>query len=202
MKKEFRLASSCRNMGKNMGRNAPLFDLPLGITQVVFRINFRSKLRLEFNFWHYSMLSQLTRDQLEAYLGQDGSASEQPVYKGGSFRGRTHRETVVLAHHQHHTSELLLPVRTHHASCSDMAHSSLWTFSRTDVPRDKTTGMPLAYGFVEFASRADAWTAMQKMDGCQLDAEGHCVNVSWSNASKPPGNRPRAASKAVLRFMG
>lgn len=59
------------------------------------------------------------------------------------------------------------------------------------MPRHRDSGRPLAYGFVEFTSRVDAWTAIQKVDGRQMDAEGLRVNVSWSKESKPPGEGGR-----------
>lgn len=55
------------------------------------------------------------------------------------------------------------------------------------MPRHSRTSRPLAFGFVEFADRADAWTAIQAADGRSMDADGPCMNVSWSNTSKPPG---------------
>lgn len=62
-------------------------------------------------------------------------------------------------------------------------------FSDAMIARDKDTGRPTVFGFVEYESIDDACAAIREVDGKQLE-EGRTINVTWAISSKPPGEQP------------
>ena len=65
--------------------------------------------------------------------------------------------------------------------------SQYGTITDVFLPVERGTQRPRGFGFVTFATRADAETAISKMDQAQVDGRTIRVNESRPKGSKPPG---------------
>lgn len=65
------------------------------------------------------------------------------------------------------------------------------TVSEAKVIMDRETGRSRGFGFVSFADDAHGTTAMQEMDGAQLDGRTIKVNEAQERAPRPGGGGGR-----------
>ena len=67
------------------------------------------------------------------------------------------------------------------------AFSSYGTVTSVNLITDRETGRPRGFGFVEMSSDAEAQSAMQAMDGQELDGRNLKVNVAKPRESRSGG---------------
>ena len=67
------------------------------------------------------------------------------------------------------------------------AFSSYGTVTSVSLITDRETGRPRGFGFVEMSSDAEAQSAMQAMDGQELDGRNLKVNVAKPRESRSGG---------------
>ena len=71
------------------------------------------------------------------------------------------------------------------------AFSSYGTVTSVNLITDRETGRPRGFGFVEMSSDAEAQSAMQAMDGQDLDGRSLKVNVAKPRESRGDGGGRR-----------
>ncbi len=71
------------------------------------------------------------------------------------------------------------------------AFSSYGTVTSVNLITDRETGRPRGFGFVEMSSDAEAQSAMQAMDGQDLDGRSLKVNVAKPRESRSGGGDNR-----------
>ncbi len=67
------------------------------------------------------------------------------------------------------------------------AFSAHGTVTSVNVITDRETGRPRGFAFVEMSSGAEAQSAIQAMDGQDLDGRSLKVNVAKPRESRPSG---------------
>ena len=65
------------------------------------------------------------------------------------------------------------------------------------LPSDRETGRPRGFAFAEMASEADAKSAIEALDGKQLDGRPLKVNEAQERAPRPGGEVARGRAAAL-----
>ena len=60
------------------------------------------------------------------------------------------------------------------------------------MPNDRNTGRPRGFAFVEFATEAEAETAISRFDGSQLGGRNLRINAADSRPRRSPGPPSRS----------
>lgn len=71
-----------------------------------------------------------------------------------------------------------------------------------DLPKDRYTGRPRGFGFIEMATAAEAEDAMQKFDGYSLDNRSIRVDMAKEREPRQPGFGPSAGRQSGYSQLG